>query len=260
MRQITKVVLGAFLIVGVPVAASAVPATVETDLNIRLGPSTGYAVLDTIPGGAVVDAVACYQGWCQVIWDGIDGFASRAYLDIAPNVSIIAPPSGAILAPGIVVYESRYYTRPIWSSRGSIIRQAIRRDIRRDRREVRQERREDRREVRRDRREDRQDVRQRREDRAERLRDVRTESLRNRRNVRSEAQRETRVKRQNRVETRERRVEGTRRSVQRPTATNPPRAAQEQRRQRREVRQERRQKAGSTRQRRDGRSETTGRR
>jgi uncharacterized protein YraI len=266
MQQAIKGVLAAVMIAGASSAAWAVPATVETDLNIRSGPSTGYAVLDTMPGGSLVDVIACYQGWCEIVWDGLDGFASRAYLDIASGVTIIQPPASAILAPGIVVYETRYFERPIWSSRGHIIRQAIRRDIRRDlrqdrRQEVRQERREDRREIRRDRREDRREVRQdRREHRADRTSEVRRE-LRRTRQDRADAVRE-----------RPRRIEESRRSVERrSTVGSRPRVqqqrVQEQRQQRREVRQERRNEASQARQqrrevrqeRRNERRETTGR-
>ena len=239
MQQAIKGVLAAFMIAGASTAASAVPATVETDLNIRSGPSTGYAVLDTMPGGALVDVVACYQGWCEIVWDGLDGFANRAYLDIASGVTVIQPPVGAILAPGIVVYETRYFERPIWSSRGHIIRQAIRRDIRRD---LRQDRRQDRREVRQERREDRREVRQdRREDRADRARDARRE-LRGTRQDRADAVRE-----------RPRRIEDSRRSVERRSTVGSrarvqQQRVQEQRQQRREVRQERRNEAGQARQ------------
>ncbi len=141
MRQAIKGVLAAFLLAGASGAAGAVPAIVETDLNVRTGPSTGYPVMDTMPAGATVDVVACYSGWCEIVWDRFGGFASRAYLAIAPGGTVIEPPVGAIVAPGIVVYEARYFERPIWTSRGHIIRQAIRRDIRRD---LRQDRREDR--------------------------------------------------------------------------------------------------------------------
>ena len=256
MQQAIKGVFAAFLLAGASGAAWAVPAIVETDLNVRSGPSTGYPVLDTMPAGATVDVVACYSGWCELVWDGFGGFASRAYLAITPGVTVIEPPAGAIVAPGIVVYEARYFDRPIWTSRGHIIRQAIRRDVRQDRRqdlrqdrrEVRQERREDRRDIKRDRREDRREVRQeRREDRADRTRDVRRELRR------------TRQDRADTIRERPRRIEHSRRNVERRSVTTPRVRVQEQRQQRREVRQQRRQETSKARPQRE-RRETTGRR
>jgi uncharacterized protein YraI len=257
MRQAIKGVLAAFLLAGASGAAWAVPAIVETDLNVRSGPSTGYPVLDTMPAGATVDVVACYSGWCEIVWDGFGGFASRAYLAITSGVTVIEPPAGAIVAPGIVVYEARYFERPIWTSRGHIIRQAIRRDIRRhirqdrreDRREVRQERREDRRELRRDRREERREVRQeRRERRAEPARNVRRE-IRRAREDRAQAIRE-----------RPRRMEDSRRNVERRSLTNSRARVQEQQQRRREVRQQRRHEAAQAREQRERKPETSGRR
>jgi uncharacterized protein YraI len=78
-RSLKAVLAASFLVTSVGIA-SAVPARVETDLNVRLGPSTGYGIVDVLPAGAVVDVLACYEGWCEVVWEGLDGFASRAYL------------------------------------------------------------------------------------------------------------------------------------------------------------------------------------
>ena len=261
MRQVTKSVLAALLLVGASGAAWAVPAMVETDLNVRSGPSTGYPVLDTMPAGATVDVVACYSGWCEIVWDGFGGFASRAYLAVSPGVTVIEPPAGAIVAPGIVVYETRYFDRPIWSSRGHIIRQAIRRDIRRDlrrdRREVRQERREDRRELRRDRREDRREVTQERRERREVIQERRERRAERNRDTR----RDIRRTRDNRAEVTRERSRGAepRRNVERRSITNSRAKVQEQRKQRREVRQQRRNEAAQARPQRE-RRETTGRR
>jgi uncharacterized protein YraI len=147
MRGTVKGVIVASIVAICPGVAAAIPAQVETDLNVRLGPGTTYGIVDVLPDGAVVDVLACYSGWCEVSWEGFDGFASRAYLDIPDAVKIIAPTTEALLVPGVVVYENRYYDRPVWARGGRVIREATRREIRRDarsdaRREVRQNRRE----------------------------------------------------------------------------------------------------------------------
>jgi uncharacterized protein YraI len=63
-------------------AAAAAPAIVASDLHLRSGPGTGYPVVDTMPGGARVDAAGCGAGWCRVSYNGEEGYASRAYLEI----------------------------------------------------------------------------------------------------------------------------------------------------------------------------------
>lgn len=63
-------------------AALAAPAQVTTTLNLRTGPSTGYAIETALPAGALVDVRGCTRGrnWCRVNWNGYDGWASSAYL------------------------------------------------------------------------------------------------------------------------------------------------------------------------------------
>jgi uncharacterized protein YraI len=161
MRANVKGALVASLLLTWPAVAAAVPAQVETDLNVRLGPGTDYDVVDVMPVGMVVDVVACYSGWCEISWEGYDGFASRAYLDIPENVTVVAPAADAVVVPGIVVYEARYYDRPVWARGGRLIRHALRRDFRRDvRHDIRRDRRDDRRDARQDRREGRHEARQ----------------------------------------------------------------------------------------------------
>jgi Bacterial SH3 domain len=62
--------------------AAAAPAVVQSSVNLRTGPGTGYEVIAAMPGGAAVDVMGCSGSWCQVNFDGTLGFASRNYLDI----------------------------------------------------------------------------------------------------------------------------------------------------------------------------------
>ena len=155
--------------------ASAAPARVETDLNVRSGEGTGYPVIATMPAGANVDVSGCGDGWCYV--SDYDGFASAAYLDIAgiaytsPGPVYAAPPPVAVL-PAPVYRERHYWSGPRIIHRGiRHLRRELRQDRRQDRHEVRQERRHERRELRQDRREERHEARQeRREERQDRRR------------------------------------------------------------------------------------------
>jgi uncharacterized protein YraI len=78
-------------------AALAVPATAETDLNVRSGPGTQYPVIGSIAGGETVDVGSCTGSWCQVSFGGGTGFASHRYLAM-----------GGAVAPGPAVAVSPY--------------------------------------------------------------------------------------------------------------------------------------------------------
>jgi uncharacterized protein YraI len=84
-------------------AAAAVPATAETDLNVRSGPGTQYQVIGTIPGGETVDARNCTGSWCQVSFSGGSGWASRNYLAMGG----VAPGPAVAVSP--YVYDDDYY-------------------------------------------------------------------------------------------------------------------------------------------------------
>ncbi len=76
-------------------AALAVPATAQTDLNVRSGPGTQYPVVGSIQDGEAVDVGSCTGSWCRVSFSGGSGFASRRYLAMgggAPGPAVAAAP------------------------------------------------------------------------------------------------------------------------------------------------------------------------
>lgn len=73
-------------------AASAAPALVTGDLNLRSGPGTNFGVLAVLPGGATVNVVGCADGWCRIAWRGGYGYASSRYLDAGGTVYAAPPP------------------------------------------------------------------------------------------------------------------------------------------------------------------------
>ena len=77
-------------------AALALPATAQTDLNVRSGPGTQYQVVGSIQGGETVDVGSCAGSWCQVSFNGGSGYASRNYLamggGVAPGPAVAAAP------------------------------------------------------------------------------------------------------------------------------------------------------------------------
>jgi uncharacterized protein YraI len=99
--QIKHLALAAGLLLMSAGAASAAPALVTGDLNLRSGPGTNFGVISVLPGGATVNVLGCGGGWCRIAWRGAGGYgyASSNYLDLggpryaaAPPVYVAPPP------------------------------------------------------------------------------------------------------------------------------------------------------------------------
>jgi uncharacterized protein YraI len=183
MINIKHAICGAGFLLLSAGAASAAPAFVVTDLNVRAGESTAYPVIGVLPGGSTVDVSGCGDGWCYVPSYG--GFASASYLNIgAAAYGAVVPgyvaPSLEVVVPRPTYRSYYWYHDHDYRPARRAIRRDIRQDRREDRREVRQERREDRREVRQDRRQ-RREIRQNRNERRE-VRQERRERRADRRN------------------------------------------------------------------------------
>ena len=64
-------------------SAVAKPAYVATTVNLRAAPGTTSEVVAKIPGGSLIDADNCTDGWCAVTWQGKSGFAIQTALDMS---------------------------------------------------------------------------------------------------------------------------------------------------------------------------------
>ena len=63
------------------VATTALGAVATGIVNVRTGPSTGHATVDTLYPGEVVKVDRCVSnGWCYIIKSGPDGWVSARYL------------------------------------------------------------------------------------------------------------------------------------------------------------------------------------
>ena len=82
------------------VSAAAAPALAVNNVNLRQGPGTTYTVILTIPGGSNVDVSGCSGQWCQVTFQGQNGYAIATSLDQGGG----APPPGADPDVPIPVY------------------------------------------------------------------------------------------------------------------------------------------------------------
>jgi uncharacterized protein YraI len=83
--------------------ATAKPIVTTGDTNLRKAPGTASPVLTLIPKGTSVEVGNCTNGWCQVSFDGQDGYV------IGQNVGMTTarrpPPRGPMVADEEVVDE-----------------------------------------------------------------------------------------------------------------------------------------------------------
>lgn len=87
-------------------ASAAMLATATTSLNIRTGPGPEYPVIGAIPDNGRADVTGCIQGslWCQVNYNGIQGWAYSQYLSAGQSVTVSqAVPAIAFSAPATTV-------------------------------------------------------------------------------------------------------------------------------------------------------------
>ncbi len=106
--------------------AAAAPAYVPSNLNLRSGPGTNNEIVGKIPGGSLVDATNCAEGWCEVTFRGMKGFSIQTGIDLSGRVPVRrvtgapVPVGGPVYAPGVVVAAPppvvvyRPYYRPYW--------------------------------------------------------------------------------------------------------------------------------------------------
>ena len=78
--------LSSIIVLFLAVTAFADEATVTgSEVNLRTGPGTNYAILDSLESGAVVTVNDCSNSyWYNVTYKGTTGFMSSYYLDIIP--------------------------------------------------------------------------------------------------------------------------------------------------------------------------------
>jgi uncharacterized protein YraI len=95
-------------------------AYTRVDLNLRVGPGTGYGVIDVIPYGDPVDVLGCLDGveWCDVEWYGLRGWVAAYYL-VQPGTSVYLPQVYSRIGLPIIVfsfdsYHDRYYRDRPW--------------------------------------------------------------------------------------------------------------------------------------------------
>ena len=97
------------------------PSTV----NLRTAPGTSNEIVAKIPGGSLVDADGCTDGWCAVTWQDKTGFAIQSAFELigrVPPRRIVRQPVYRsepifIEAPPIYYPPPYYYGRPYYLGR-----------------------------------------------------------------------------------------------------------------------------------------------
>ena len=106
-RHIVRLALGAGLVLCAASDALAKPAYVGSTLNLRAAPGTTSEIVGKIPGGSLVDASECTEGWCAVTWQEKSGFAIQSALDLSGRV----PARRTVVRRPVYVDEPPIYYR-----------------------------------------------------------------------------------------------------------------------------------------------------
>lgn len=106
-----------------PQAGGPPPAAVNTNVNLREGPGTNYQIVITIPAGAPVNVGGCSAGWCQVTFQGQNGYIIATSLGAPPPrpypPGYPPPPPPLYPPPYYGPYPYGYYgPGPYWRHRG----------------------------------------------------------------------------------------------------------------------------------------------
>lgn len=80
IRKSKTAALALAVILATAGSAMAANAVAKSAVNVRTGPSTSYAKVDTLSAGEHVDVKECQSGWCYVEHSGPDGWVAGNYL------------------------------------------------------------------------------------------------------------------------------------------------------------------------------------
>jgi hypothetical protein len=97
--------------------ASAAPARLGVNTNLRLGPGLNFGVIRTLSAGSIVDVIRCGPEWCNVLFRGRPGYLVARNLAGGPArggpapVAVVGPPPPPVVVVGPPVY---YGPGPYW--------------------------------------------------------------------------------------------------------------------------------------------------
>jgi uncharacterized protein YraI len=85
--KFTRHLLCVGVLLGAASTAMAKPAYVASTVNLRAAPGTTSEIVSKIPGGSLIDAGECTEGWCEVTFHDKKGFAIQSALDLSGRVT-----------------------------------------------------------------------------------------------------------------------------------------------------------------------------
>jgi uncharacterized protein YraI len=115
-------------------SASAKPTTVTAEVNLRDTPATSGKILALIPKGTSVEVATCSNGWCQLTYNGQQGYAISRNLGMpqprqavrrrvpqvyAEEAPVVYDPGPVYVGPPYPYYYGYYgpYYRGYWGPR-----------------------------------------------------------------------------------------------------------------------------------------------
>jgi uncharacterized protein YraI len=96
------------VLVALPNLALALDAVAVTDLNVRAGPGPQYPVVGTIQANGSVEMFGCLPegNWCQVNWQGNQGWSYAEYLAVTnEGQQVFIPQARTVLDIPVVAFE-----------------------------------------------------------------------------------------------------------------------------------------------------------
>ena len=100
--------LATALLLALAGSADANPTTVTAEVNLRDMPTTSGKVLALIPKGTSVELATCTNGWCQVSFNGQQGYVISRNLGIPqapPPRRVVRRPRPQVYADGPPPYD-----------------------------------------------------------------------------------------------------------------------------------------------------------
>jgi uncharacterized protein YraI len=95
-------------VIAAPSMAMALNAVAVTDLNMREGPGSQYAIVGTIQNNGQVEIIGCLEEgqWCQVNWQGNQGWAYSEYLALTQDgQQVYVPQARSVFDIPVVAFQ-----------------------------------------------------------------------------------------------------------------------------------------------------------
>lgn len=95
-------------VIAAPTIAMAVEAVAVTDLNMREGPGSQYPIVGTIQNNGQVEIMGCLEqgSWCQVNWQGTQGWAYSEYLAVTQDgQQVYVPQARTVFDIPVVAFQ-----------------------------------------------------------------------------------------------------------------------------------------------------------